>query len=184
MSVSRQRVSYVLNRMTDNQLEKTILTYWPQVRFRVRKSLGHFNPDWEDVSAEVFVGVLEAMRKKKFREDSSIGTYIYSITSHKIMDYIRNKYKKPKYLLSLGQHLDPLDYVEKKEKTEIVLKSIKKLKSRDADILFLHYFSDLTQKQISELFRLSPRTVCEIIKSAKLDLKRIMNSWSLTSMNL
>jgi hypothetical protein len=57
--------------MHDKQLEKAILTYWPQVRFRVRKSLGYSNPDWEDVSNEVFIGVLDALRKKKFREESN-----------------------------------------------------------------------------------------------------------------
>ena len=161
--------------MPDKQLEKAILTYWPQVRFRVRKSLGHGNPDWEDVSPEVFIGLLEAIRKKKFREESSIGTYIYSITTYKIIDYLRNKYKNPKYTPPPSKSIEPFDRLERKERTEWVLKSMKRLKSRDADILFLHYFSDLTQKQISDLFCLSPRTVCIIIKSAKMDLKRIMN---------
>jgi len=161
--------------MPDNQLEKAILTYWPQVRFRVSKSLGYSNPDWEDVSNEVFIGVLEAIRKKKFREESSIGTYIYSITTYKITDYLRNKYKNPKYPPPPGKSIDPIDRLERTERTEWVLKSMKRLKSRDADVLFLYYFSDLTQKQISELYCLSPRTVCEIIKSAKMNLKRIMN---------
>ena len=164
-----------MNRMPDKQLEKVILTYWPQVRFRVRKSLGYSNPDWEDVSTEVFIGLLEAIQKKKFREESSIGTYIYSITTYKITDYLRNKYKNPKYPLPPGKPIEPFDWLERKERTEWVLKSMKRLKSKDADILFLHYFSDLTQKQISDLFCLSPRTICKIIKSAKMDLKRIMN---------
>jgi len=174
----RHRVSYISNQMSDCQLEKAILTYWPQVRFRVSKSLGYSNPDWEDVSTEVFIGLLEAIRQKKFREESSIGTYIYSITTHKITDYLRNKYKNTKYPPYPVEPLDPADRLERKDRTEWVLKSMKRLKSRDADILFLHYFSDLTQKQISELFCLSPRTVCETIKSAKLDLKRIMNLFS------
>jgi RNA polymerase sigma factor (sigma-70 family) len=171
----RQRVSYISNQMSDKQLEKAILTYWPQVRFRVSKSLGYSNPDWEDVSNEVFIGVLGAIRKKKFREESSIGTYIYSITTYKITDYLRNKYKNPKYPPYPVEPPDPADRLERKERTEWALKSMKRLKSRDADILFLHYFSDLTQKQISELFCLSPRTVCKIIKSAKMNLKRIMS---------
>ena len=161
--------------MPDNQLEKAILTFWPQVRFRVRKSLGYSNPDWEDVSNEVFIGVLDALRKKKFREESNIGTYIYSITTYKIMDYLRSKYKKPKYPSFPGKPIEPSDRLERKERTEWVLKSMKRLKSRDADILFLYYFSDLKQKQISELFCLSQKTVCETIKSAKKDLKKIMN---------
>ncbi len=168
--------------MTDKQLEKAILTYWPQIRFRVSKSLGHSNPDWEDVCTEVLIGTLEAVRKKKFRAESSIGTYIYSITTYKITDYVRSKYKNPKYPLLPGKPIEPFDWLERKERTEWALKSIKRLKSRDADILFLHYFSDLTQKQISELFCLSPRTVCEIIKSSKNYLKRIMKIFPSTYM--
>ncbi len=163
-----------MNCMSDKHLEKTILTYWPQVRFRVKKSLGSLNPDWEDVSTEVFIGVLEAIRNNKFREESSLGTYIYSITSHKISDYLKKKYKAPKYLSAPVQCPEPDDYVEKKELSKIVLKSVKKLKPRDADILYLYYFSDLTQKQISDIFGLSAKTINIIIRSAKLELKRIL----------
>ena len=74
-------------------LEKVITKYRSVISFRVRKSLGTYNPDWEDVVNEIITNVIEKVKKGEFRGDSSIGTFIYTITSRRIVDYIRQKSK-------------------------------------------------------------------------------------------
>ncbi|NOR15401.1 MAG: sigma-70 family RNA polymerase sigma factor, partial [Candidatus Aminicenantes bacterium] len=110
----------------------------------------------------------------RFRGDSSIGTFIYSITSRKIIDYIRRKTRDLKHIPEPYNPDDPHDHLEKKERNEIIYSSLKKLKPRHADILYMYYYLDVPRAQIAQIYSLSPRWVSEIIKSARKSLKRII----------
>lgn len=74
-----------------SDLEEILLKYWLQISFRVKNSIGRSAPDLEDVGSEILLGVIQALREKTFRGESSLGTFIYSITTNKIIDYIRQK---------------------------------------------------------------------------------------------
>lgn len=155
-------------------LEEIILRFWPQISFRVKKSIGYLNPDWEDVGSEVILAVVEAVRKGKFREESSISTFIYSITTNKIIDYIRKKERVIKNIPESTASFDPYEKVEKKEKAERVLKSIRGLKPKYADMLYLYYYTGISQSQIAQIFKISPTRVSIILKDARRALKRII----------
>ena len=156
------------------ELEKIVLEFYPQISFRVKRSVGHLNPEWEDICSEIIIGVVEALKSGRFRGDSSIGTFIYSITSRKIVDYIRRKTKTLRHIPEPDNSNDPHDHLEKKERGEIVYNAIKKLKPKHADILYMYYYLDVSRNQIAEIYSLSPRWVSEIIKSARKSLKRII----------
>ena len=155
-------------------LEKIVLEFYPQISFRVKRSVGHSNPEWEDICSEIVMGVVESVKSGKFRGDSSIGTFIYAITSRKIVDYIRKKTKTLRHVPEPNNSNDPHDHLEKKEREEIVYKAIKKLKPKHADILYMYYYLDVSRNQIAEIYSLSPRWVSEIIKSARKSLRRII----------
>ncbi len=155
-------------------LEKIIVKFWPQISFRVRKSIGYLTPDWEDVASEVILAVVEAIKKGKFREESSIGTFIYSITTNKIIDYIRRKDKAFKELPQPTVTFDPYKHVEKKEEIDRILKSLKKLKPKHADMLYLYYYLGLSQNQIGQIYNISPTRVSAVLGSAKRTLRKII----------
>ena len=155
-------------------LEKIVLEFYPQISFRVKKSVGYSNPEWEDICSEIVISVVEAIKSGKFRGDSSIGTFIYSITSRKIIDYIRRKTRNLKHVPEPFNSTDPHDDLEKKEREEIVYNAIKKLKPKHADILYMYYYLDVPRNQIAEIYSLSPRWISEIIKTARRSLKRII----------
>lgn len=155
-------------------LEELILRFWPQINYRVRNSLGYTNPDWEDIASEVLIDIIEAVKKGKFRGESSIGTFIYVITSRRIVDYIRRKGKLPKSVTYEDQIPDPYDSMEKNVKALYLAESIKKLKPRDADILYLYYYLGLSQIEIAGIFGLSKRWVNMLIKNSTKSLKRIL----------
>jgi RNA polymerase sigma-70 factor (ECF subfamily) len=161
-------------KMDSVDLEKTVLKFWPQINYRVRNSLGYTNPDWEDIASEVLIDIIEAIKKDKFRGESSLGTYIYVITSRRIIDYIRRKGKLPKSVTVEEQIPDPYDSMEKKEKAMYLADSIKKLKPRDADILYLYYYLGLSQIEIAGIFGISKRWVNTLIKNSTKSLKKIL----------
>lgn len=157
------------------ELEETILKYYPQISYRVKRSVGHLNPEWEDICSEIVMGVVEAIKKGKFRGDSALGTFIYSVTSKKIVDYIRKKTRVLKHIPEQKNSDDPHDHLEKKQRDEIVLEALKKLKPQHADILYLYYYMDTSREQIAQIYSISPRWVSEIIKNARKTLKKIID---------
>ena len=91
--VSAYIIEEVKNKNKEVNLQQIISKYRPIIGFRVKRSLGHSNPDWEDVVNEIILNMLEKLKKGEFRGESSIGTFIYTITSRRIVDYIRRKGK-------------------------------------------------------------------------------------------
>jgi RNA polymerase sigma-70 factor (ECF subfamily) len=157
-------------------IEEVILKFWPQIRYRVIKSLGYHNPEWEDTASEILLSVVESLKKERFREESSIGTFIYSITSNKIVDAIRKKGKAMPTVQEPEKFLDPQDHIEQKERSIYVADLIKTLKPKHADMLYLYYYIDLSQIQIARIFGLSSRRVHTILNDAKQSLRKLIES--------
>jgi len=158
------------------KLEKIILQYWPQINFRVKKSIGFRNSDWEDVAGDVLMDVLKAVKGGRFRGDSSLGTFIYTITSRRIIDYIRKKSRVLKHAPEAGNLIDPLEECERNEQSEILFQALRRLKPRYADMLYMSYFMDLSRKQIAQTFGLSYHRTGEVLKEAEKSLRRIIRS--------
>lgn len=162
--------------VSSSDIEKVILKYWPQIRYRVIKSLGYNNPEWEDTASEILLSVVEAIKLERFREESSIGTFIYSITSNKIVDAIRRKGKAVSTVEVPEKFLDPKNHIERKETAIYVADLIKTLKPRHADMLYLYYYIDLSQIEIAKIFGISSRRVHTILSDAKRSIKRLIDS--------
>jgi len=155
-------------------LEEVVLKYWPQVSFRVRKSLGYANPDWEDVSSTIIMEVIDSVKAGKFRGESSIGTFIYTVTTRKIIDYIRLKMKILPHLPETGHFPDPYESLAKKEQAHSVTRSLHKLKPKYADMLYLNFYLGLSNQEISQVFNISPSRVSIILSQAKKLLKDVI----------
>lgn len=155
-------------------LEEVILRYKPLISYRVRRSLGFSNPDWEDIVAEIFVNVIEKVKSGKFRGESSIGTFIYTITSRRIIDYIRLKKKRIRYAPEPAPPPDPHKSLEEKEDAQLITEHIKKLKPIYCDILYSYYYGDLTQKEIAGIFGISTSKVNYLIHHAQKLLRKMI----------
>jgi len=164
------------NKLKTSELKEVILKYWPQINYRTRSSLGHFNLEWEDVASEILVNVIEAIKEGKFRGESSIGTFIYKITTRRIIDYIRKKGRFPRHLPEINHSLDPYDYVVGKQQSELISRAIKKLKPKYADMLYLFYYMGLSQTEIAQTYGISTGRVSVLIKEARKSLKKIIQS--------
>jgi RNA polymerase sigma-70 factor (ECF subfamily) len=164
----------VEKRGTDLNTEEIISKYRPVVSFRVKKSIGVHTPEWEDVVNEIMVNVLEKLKKGEFRGDSSIGTFIYTITSRRIIDYIRQKSKVLKHAPEPNPYPSPQEHVENRERAEWIAKAIEKLKPKYKEVLYLYYYRELSREEVAKRLKITPRRVSERVNYAQKLLRKVM----------
>lgn len=155
-------------------LDEIIVKYRPIVSFRVKKSIGVHTPEWEDVVNEIMVNVIEKLKKGEFRGESSIGTFIYTITSRRIIDFIRSKSKVLKHAPEPNPYASPQDSIENKEKAEWIAKAIEKLKPKYKEILYLYYYQELSREEVAKRLNITPRRVSERVNYAQKLLRKIL----------
>jgi len=153
-------------------LEKTILDYKQVVSFRVRKALGSLTPDWEDVVNEIMTQVLEKVRRQEFRGESSIGTFIYIVTSRRIVDHIRNKTKVLRHAPDPGHIPEPEEPLEQKERADLLARLIKQLKPQYRDVLQLYYYKEMSRDEVAGQLGISPSKVSERLHYAQKLLRK------------
>jgi len=158
------------------QLEEIFVKYKPIVTFRVKKSLGAFNPDSEDVANEIITNVIEKIKKGEFRGESSVGTFIYTITSRRIIDYIRQKSKVLKHVPEPASYPAPEEQIENKERAEMIAAAIKKLKPKYREVLYLYYYKDFSREEVAQKLGISPRRVSERVNYSQKLLKKLIKT--------
>jgi len=164
----------VKNKFSQSELKEIVKKYRPIVSFRVRKSLGSHIPDWEDVVNEIMVNTLEKIKSGKFRGDSSISTFIYTITSRRIVDFIRKKNKVLQYAPEPSSFPAPNKNIENKERSKFVAKYLENLQPKYREIIYLYYYKELTRQEIAKKIGIPPRRVSERANYARKLLKKMM----------
>lgn len=164
----------VEQRPLELNLDEVVQKYRPVVSFKVKKSLGARTPDWEDVVNEVITQVIEKVKKGEFRGESSIGTFIYTITSRRIVDYIRQKTKVLKGIPEPAILPDPCDEAENRERARILAEAIKKLKPKFKEVLDLYYYQELSREEVAQRLGISPRRVSERLNYAQKLLRKMI----------
>ena len=155
-------------------LDEIIVKYRPILSFRIKKYLGHQNPDWEDVVNEIITNVIEKIKKGEFRGDSSIGTFIYTISSRRIVDYIRQKSKTLKHIPEPKNFPAPEQEFESRERAKTLTEAIEKLKPKYRKVLHLYYYKGLSRNEVAEKLGISPRRVSERVDYAQKLLRKII----------
>jgi len=155
-------------------LNDIVVKYRPVVSFKVKKSLGSQTPDWEDVVNEVITQVIEKVQTGEFRGESSIGTFIYTITSRRIIDFIRQKTKVLKAVPEPAPWPDPCDDAESRERARILAEAIRQLKPKFKDVLDLYYYQELSRDEVAQRLGISPRRVSERINYAQKLLRKMI----------
>ncbi len=143
-----------------------VLKYKDVISFRVRKALGSSNPDWEDVVNEILTQAMQKVKSGDFRGDSSIGTFLYTITSRRIIDYIRQKTKVLRHAPEPNPFPDPHDEVESRERSRQVASAVSQLKPKFRDVLYLYYYKELPREEVAKELGISPRRVSERVNYA------------------
>ena len=156
-------------------LDEMLLRFRPVVGFKVKKALGGGNPDWEDVVDEIMMQAIEKIKTGEFRGESSVGTFIYTITSRRIIDYIRLKTRILKEAPEVPALPDPHDQVERNERAERLAEAIKQLQTRFRDVLYLYYYKDFSREEVARELGISPARVSERVNYARKLLRKMLD---------
>lgn len=155
-------------------LDKLVSQYRPVITFKVKRALGGGSPDWEDVVNEILMQVIEKVKSGEFRGESSIGTFLYTITSRRIVDYIRLKTKVLKEAPEVHALPDPHDKVEREERAELLFQAIRKLDPKFQDVLYLYYYKELSREEVARQLGITPAKVSERVNYAQKQLKKLL----------
>ena len=147
-------------------LDQAILGYRDVISFRVRRALGSATPDWEDIVDEILMQAIEKVKTGAFRGDSSVGTFLYTITSRRIIDHIRMKTKVLRHAPEPAPFPDPHDETEAKERALAIAQAVEGLKPKFRDVLYLYYFKELSREEVARELNISPRRVSERVNYA------------------
>ncbi|WP_280771555.1 sigma-70 family RNA polymerase sigma factor [Salipaludibacillus daqingensis] len=132
----------------------------------------------EDLTQEIFIKCYEKLAQ--FNQQASIKTWLYRIASNHCKDYLKSwHYRK----VTLNEKI--LDYIPSKSKhveEEIIAKSEKHslsnavmgLPIKYREIVFLHYYEELTLVEISKITTVNINTIKTRLKRAKELLKNKM----------
>ncbi len=160
--------------MTDIELDEIITKYRPIITFKVKKSIGGQTPDWEDIANEIITYVIDKVKSGEFRGESSIGTYIFTITKRRIIDHIRGKSKILRHAPEVNPFPQPHVYFENKEKAGTLANAIESLKPKYKEILYLYYYKDLSREEVAQKLGIPPNRVSERVNYAQKLLKKIL----------
>jgi RNA polymerase sigma-70 factor (ECF subfamily) len=155
-------------------LKEIINRYRPIISFRVKKSLGASNPDREDIVNEIITNAIEKIKKTEFRGESSVGIFIYTITSRRIIDYIRQKSKVLKYVPEPASYPDLHEHIENKERAEFMAQAIKKLNPKYREVLYLYYYKELSREEVAKRLGITPHRVSERVNYSQKLLKKLI----------
>jgi RNA polymerase sigma-70 factor, ECF subfamily len=158
----------------DIDLDQIVVQFRPVVGFKVRRALGGRNPDWEDVVNEILMQAIEKIKTGDFRGDSSVGTFIYTITSRRIVDYIRQKTRVLREAPEVHDLPDPHDQVERDERAELLAQAIRTLKPKYRDVLYLYYYKELNRDEVARLLGIAPARVSERVNYAQKLLRKLL----------
>ncbi len=169
-------MAFVEQSVQELDLNEVVVKYRPVVSFKVRKSLGAQTPDWEDVVNEIITQVIEKVKKGEFRGESSIGTFIYTITSRRIVDFIRQKTKILRGVPEPSPWPDPCEDAETRERAKILAEAIQQLKPKFKEVLQLYYYQEMSRSEVAERLGISPRRVSERINYAQKLLRKMIKT--------
>ena len=118
----------------------------------------------EEVSQDVFVKVYQVLHS--FKGDSKFSTWIYKIAYYRSLDYLKKQKRglstssldsdKEYHLPSIENNLDALEVNERKQ---AIKSAIDELPVDDAVVITLHYFEELSLKEIAEIIGVEANTV-------------------------
>ncbi|MBN1939001.1 MAG: sigma-70 family RNA polymerase sigma factor [Candidatus Aminicenantes bacterium] len=163
----------------DIDLDEVVAHFRRVVGFKVRRSIGPDNPDWEDLTNEVLAQTIAKVKSGEFRGESKIGTFIYTITARRIVDYIREKTKIARRFPAEAEPPEAADRLEKEERAKHLAAAVASLPGKYRQVLDLYYYQELSREETARRLGLTPARVSERVHYAQKLLRKSLDRTAL-----
>ena len=127
----------------------------------------------EDCVQDTFIKL--AIKKPKFRGDSSFKTWLYTIGRNTALSYLRKASRHGD--ISIDECEDPaseidLEWEYLREEQKIILhKTLRRLKTEYRQVLYLAYFEDFSNTETAKIMRKTKKQVENLLYNARKTLK-------------
>ena len=130
-----------------------IKKYQQRIYWHIRKMVIDHD-DTDDILQEVFIKVWKGIGK--FREDSSLFTWIYRIATHESLNFLSRKKRRSMFSfedvsLELSRKLDQSTPLEGAEVEIKLQKALLKLPDKQRLVFNMKYFDDMKYEEISAI---------------------------------
>jgi RNA polymerase sigma-70 factor (ECF subfamily) len=144
----------------------------------VYHQVGGLVQDTEDIVQETFIAALKAIHR--FRGDSKLRTWLFSIAAHKVADLHRRARRRPEIMsqdvgtLFQGEAPHPEQTVEHLEARQRVRKALSQLPPHYRTALVLKYVWEMPVREICQVMQRSEKSVESILVRARRLLSNIL----------
>jgi RNA polymerase sigma factor (sigma-70 family) len=142
--------------------------------------------DAEEITQDVFIQLHESL--SKFKEQSTLKTWIYRITINKCLDFIKHKNSQKRFFIFGKKSQNELELqnittfehpgilLENKENAAVLFKTINELNENQKTAFILSKIDGLSNPEISEIMQLSVSSIESLIFRAKTTLKEKLSN--------
>lgn len=130
----------------------------------------HSQTDAEDIRAETFLRVIQALRADKLRSADSLPSFIVGFTLNVVREYIRKKYRADsledyEYDIASNESLEQAFLDE--ETSRALQEALHHLKPREQEFLRMYFYEELPKEEIARKLGINEERV-RLIKSRAL----------------
>ena len=116
---------------------------------------------------------------KSYRESNRFSSWLFSIAHNVALDHLRKRQREALYFSyendnEYSNNLTPSNYLEAKEISESINKSINELPYKQKEVFLLRQHGEMTFREISELMEEPISTVLSHMRYAVNKLKRVL----------
>lgn len=147
--------------------------YKDAILWKVCRHIQSSLDDIKDVVSEVYLAILEGLRKKDFKQEKwpSLDAYIRGVTNNKVRDWFSDNKRKRSLFLSgeLSEEIASYteDYLLERAELEKLLKEVLgTLAPKYRKALELHFLKEYSIQEMSKKLKMPPRRVSERIHYA------------------
>ena len=170
----------------DKTVYAEVVERWQHMIYNTALSIVQNDEDAEDITQDVFVTLYE--RIQDFREESTLSTWLYSITIRKALDQEKKK-KRQKHggflqkIFSVKEADEPANFnhpgilLDNKERAAALFMALKKLPEKQRVAFTLHKMEGLSYQQIADVMKTSLFAIESLQTRARNNLKKILKEY-------
>lgn len=130
----------------------------------------HSKDDAEDIRAETFLRVIQALRQDKLRSADSLPSFIVGFTLNVIREYVRQKYRADSledYEYDIASDDSQEQAFLDAETSRALREAVRHLKPREQEFLRMYFFEELSKEEIARKLGITEERI-RLIKSRAL----------------